>query len=111
MRIKTTRPYFTESADRRDDGGRMVFILRASKRDARRLLQRRRFRKGGPIVTRLHPEMEGELLDRGLIQPYGCDCSHCAMDYDCCGRLYPAHVDAERVRGGVRITQRYYRNI
>lgn len=111
MRIQTTRPYFTLSHDRRDDGGAQSFLLRASKREAGRMLQRRRFRRGGPIVTRLAPALETSLLERGLIQPYGCDCAHCRNDWDCCGRLYPAHVTAKRVRGGIRITQSYYRNI
>lgn len=112
MTIKTTRPYFTLSNDRRDDGGAQSFLLRASKREAGRLLQRRRrYRHGGPTFTRMAPELETELLERGLIQPYGCDCAHCRNDWDCCGRLFPAHVTAKRVRGGIRITQSYYRNI
>mgnify|MGYP007060693973 FL=1 len=40
-------------------------------------------------------EMKGvslRTLARDLdLLPYGCDCSHCRNDWDCCGRLFPAH--------------------
>lgn len=103
--IKATRPYFTLT-----NGAAKTFILRASKRAARRMVRTVEYRPGR-FTTRMDPALERELLTRGLIEPYGCNCSHCAMDYDCCGRLFPAYVDAQRVRGGIRITQHYERNI
>lgn len=106
MAIKTTRPYFTAIPNaRRGDEGSTTFILRTSKREAAKLLRRGRY------GTRMTLALEHALLDRDLIQTYGCECSHCAHDWDCCGRLFPATVHAQRVRGGIRITQSYQRNV
>lgn len=108
MQIKTTRPYFTYAQD--GDGGAETFLVRANKRDARRMVRTVEYRPGR-FTTRMDPALEQELLDRGLIQPYGCECSHCLNGWDCCGRLFPAIVNARIVRGGIRITQSYPRNI
>lgn len=111
MQIKHTKPYFTIDRDPNgDDTGYRTFIVRASKRTARRMVRTAECQPGW-FTTRMAPALERELLDRGLIEPYGCDCGHCRAGWDCCGCLFPSIVRAERVRGGVRITQHYYRNI
>jgi hypothetical protein len=28
-----------------------------------------------------------DLTEMGVLQPYGCDCTHCRNDWDCCGRF------------------------
>lgn len=48
--------------------------------------------------------------DLGLT-PYGCNCSHCRNDWDCCGRLFPAHHKVERMKRGFRVVTEYQRNI
>ena len=46
-----------------------------------------------------------------LAWPWGCDCSQCRRDEDCCGCLFPASWRLEWVRGGVKVVQRFERNV
>lgn len=51
------------------------------------------------------------LTDEGVIEPQGCDCHHCRMDWDCCGRLFVSYTRIDRTRRGFAITQHYSRNV
>ena len=62
------------------------------------------------VPGRVRPSRDA-LLDAGVIEPYGCDCGHCAAGWDCCGQLFPSSVTVRRVRGGWRVSQHYLRNI
>lgn len=53
-----------------------------------------------------------ELLERGLIRSSECSCSHCAADYDCCGRVIGGSVSLTRLKGRTfRVDQRIYCNV
>ena len=84
--MKTLSPYWTPG-DEDDDRVRVVHV-----------------------PGRARPSHDA-LLAAGVIQPYGCDCGHCAAGWDCCGRLFPSFVTVRRVRGGWRVAQSYQRNI
>lgn len=60
----------------------------------------------------LHLLLCQELLERGLIRPSRCECSHCAADYDCCGRIIGGPVRATRIKGRTfRVEQVIFTNI
>ena len=51
------------------------------------------------------------MIEEGLIAPYGCHCSHCLNDWDCCGNMFVWRNKIKRTRRGVKITQYFSRNI
>ena len=59
-----------------------------------------------------HPvTLTRSLVDRGELQGYGCDCTHCRNDWDCCGRMTVSGNSITRVRRGFVITQHLSRNV
>lgn len=50
-------------------------------------------------------------MDAGYVTPYGCRCSHCQNDWDCCGRMVPGYITMRPVRGGVKLSQSFNRNV
>lgn len=60
----------------------------------------------------LQSALRHELGERGLIRPSDCNCSHCAADYDCCGRIIGGPVRMSRLKGRTyRIEQSIYTNV
>lgn len=51
------------------------------------------------------------LEQKFIIQRTGCRCSHCLMDFDCCGRLFPAYNELKPAPHGVFVIQHMHRNI
>lgn len=51
------------------------------------------------------------LINNGTLEELGCHCGHCRRDWDCCGRMYPAHHTVRRARRGFVVETTYYRNI
>lgn len=88
--IKSLKPYTVWTDE--DEAVRVV-----------RIPANARARKAGLTVATLR--------DAGIVERPGCDCRHCANDWDCCGRMVPGRVTIERVRRGFRVSQQYSRNI
>lgn len=51
------------------------------------------------------------LITAGVLQDYGCDCSHYLNDWDCCGRMTVSWNEIKRTTRGVLIIQHRSRNI
>lgn len=47
----------------------------------------------------------------GELSPHRCDCSHCARDWDCCGKFVAWRTRMTASKGGVYITQTFSRNL
>lgn len=94
---KATQPYVVLHDD--EDGTHHVSLrVRMSAKDRKEALR--------------HPYATAKLLeDAGLVEESGCKCSHCRRDWDCCGRLYPSYVSIEPAKRGIKVTQRYDRNL
>ena len=63
------------------------------------------------IALRNRRDFATMLAEYGYVDEPGCDCSHCANDWDCCGRMVPQRARVVPARHGVRIEQAYHRNV
>lgn len=97
MRIKTLTPYWIRHDDE-DQSATRVVHLPMNRRQRRAALRDQR-------------ALHDRLVELEIIEPYGCRCSHCERDWDCCGLLFPGGVSIKQVRGGLRVSQHYPRNV
>lgn len=51
------------------------------------------------------------LTDDGWLAEPGCRCSHCANDWDCCGRFTLDHTEVKPTKRGASVTQYFTRNL
>ena len=62
------------------------------------------------VITKERGLKPRDFIELGLAEPYGCTCSHCAADWDCCGNFFPAFIDVQKMRDGYKLSQTYMRN-
>lgn len=96
-RVLSTR--FVECWDEHGcDDHRRIVSISLNARDRKNALHRR-----SAYIKHLEREF--------IIQRTGCRCSHCLMDFDCCGRLFPAYNELKPAPHGVFVIQHMHRNI
>lgn len=98
MRKMLAGPLVDRSTNDNDETYTRRFYLRATREQANAMLRRPR------RAVKLLQEME-------VLPLFGCHCSHCARDWDCCGRLFVYKIDVRRARRHVIFTAVYLRNV
>lgn len=83
-----------------DESLRTVVRFRASKRFVTALLKSRRNQNA----------LVGDLQASGILSENGCNCSHCARDYDCCGNWICYGATIQRASRGFVAIQTFSRN-
>lgn len=90
--VRAEADYLIEQAERkargRDTGDADTWENVVSVPVSRRMIRENRTRR-----ALLRAMIEANYLP----QPGRCDCSHCANDWDCCGRLFPSRVTLRNV--------------
>lgn len=85
-----------------DEDAEMRVSFDANARDRKSIMKSRKARR----------EFVLELIGtEDLENPGRCTCSHCANDWDCCGRMVPGRIELRARTGGLVAVQHYSRNI
>lgn len=91
---------FTFAADD-DDSATMRFGFRMRSADISAITRNRR-----AMYAFVRAQQAG-----GMLPEFGCNCSHCQNDWDCCGRMVAHYAKASRVKRHLVITFHYCRNV